>query len=63
MEINRTASYSPSYTANYAEAQSAQRKASTKVMVVTEPANNPKIKLELANTQPKKLGVHLSAKA
>lgn len=67
MQVNRTASYSPSYTANYGEAQQAKSKNATKVTY--NPSAEPppeasfawqaKVNKQLAQ----KVGLRLNAKA
>jgi hypothetical protein len=64
MKINRTASYAPSYTANYAEAQSAESKAKTKVSVRPDQGQSEKLQIQIVRTPPEKSrGTHLNAKA
>lgn len=64
MNINSTQSYSPSYTANYAEAQSADSKAKTKVTVKADLGQTDKLQIQIVRTPSEKsLGTHLNAKA
>jgi len=64
MKINSTASYSPSYTANYAEAQSAQSKAGTKVIAKPNQGQSEKVQIQIVRTPAEKsAGRHLNAKA
>ena len=64
MKINSTASYAPSYTANYAEAQAAQSKAGTKVMVMPYQGQGEKVQILIVRTpREKSPGMLLNAKA
>lgn len=67
MKINSTASYAPSYTANYGDAQAAQRKAMTKVQVKTDPAEdqaaNAVQQFKVRSAGSKQAGTFLNAKA
>jgi len=68
MKINSTASYSPSYTANYGAAQAAQRKEQTKVHVKADSSDNQassaaqRFEARRA-TMAKEPGTHFNAKA
>lgn len=67
MQVNSTASYSPSYTANYAAAQQAKSKASTKVSYEHVPSETPKASFaaqsKVNNELAQKTGRHLDTKA
>jgi len=67
MSINNTSSPRLSYTANYAQVQSAQSMAMTKVTVRSDPeaqASGQAANIKSMNeTMIKRLGTHLNAKA
>lgn len=67
MKINSTASYAPSYTANYGDAQSAQSKAATKITVKSDGAADQAriadIKNSIRHPEVKQRGVFLNARA
>jgi flagellar hook protein FlgE len=64
VNINRSQSYSPSYTANYAEAQSADSKAKTKVTVKADLGQSEKLQIQVVRTPSENsLGAHLNVKA
>lgn len=67
MKINSTASYAPSYTANYGDAQAAQSKASTKITVKSDVAADQvkiaEIKNAIRHPEVQQRGVFLNAKA
>jgi hypothetical protein len=64
MKINSTASFSPSYTKNYAEALSADSKAKTKVAVKADLGQSEKLEIQIVRTPSEKSpGAQLKAKA
>lgn len=67
MQVNHTASYSPSYTANYGAAQQAESKAATKVVYKHEPDETPKDSFawqaKVNSELVRKVGLRLDAKA